>query len=103
MTSCAAVRGTTRSSLASDSTRPGVRVVTDYLLDTECGFSRLDGGGGNDTIESYIDSYYGSQCSELEPTPYSVLSDRVIGGTGTDSATVDRYDTVSGVEAVTRK
>lgn len=70
----------------------------DTLIDAECdGPTLLDGGTGNDYLESWsssFDGWHGSLCDSV--------TDRVIGNGGTDTAEVDRRDYVSTVERLTR-
>jgi Ca2+-binding RTX toxin-like protein len=69
----------------------------DRLYDYECdGPTYLNGGAGNDYLESYSSSFdgYGTACNRV--------ADTVVGGTETDTAKVDRLDSVTGVEHVTR-
>jgi Ca2+-binding RTX toxin-like protein len=72
---------------------------SDKLYDLECdGPTVLDGGGGNDSLESYSSSfegYGGNVCHEV--------ADQIVGGTGTDSALIDRLDKLTAVEKVTTK
>jgi len=69
----------------------------DTLYDLECdGPTVLDGGAANDYLESYSSSFEGygdNVCGSV--------ADQIVGGTGTDSAKVDRLDKVTGVETVT--
>lgn len=68
----------------------------DTLLDLECdGPTRLFGGSGDDTIESYLSSFDGANCGDWTG---SNDPDRVFGGHGADAATVLDNDTVRGVE-----
>ena len=71
----------------------------DQLDDIECGDTYLDGGAGNDTIDSYLSSFDGVLCSE---SPAPTRPDRLFGGAGVDTARVDPYDRVSGVEQISR-
>jgi Ca2+-binding RTX toxin-like protein len=70
----------------------------DELTDTECdGPTYLNGGRGNDILESWSSSFNGwhdNVCNQV--------SDTIIGGRRTDTAEVDRLDSVTGVEHVTR-
>jgi Ca2+-binding RTX toxin-like protein len=70
----------------------------DTLYDEECdGPTVLNGGGGKDYLESWSSSFegwHGNVCSSV--------ADRVAGGNGTDTAQVDRLDSVSTVERLTR-
>jgi Ca2+-binding RTX toxin-like protein len=70
----------------------------DRLYDEECdGPTLLSGGDGDDYMESWSSSYdgwHGNVCH--------TLADQVVGATGTDTAQVDRLDSVSTVEHVTR-
>jgi Ca2+-binding RTX toxin-like protein len=69
----------------------------DTLTDAECdGPTRLDGGTGNDSLSSWSSSFegWGWVCN--------AVADRVIGSGGTDTAKVDRRDSVSTVERITR-
>lgn len=69
----------------------------DTLSDTECSATLLIGGRGNDYIESWSSSFEGWRsniCTEA--------ADRVIGGNGTDTAELDRLDSVSSIERLTR-
>jgi len=72
---------------------------TDKLYDLECdGPTVLDGGGGNDYLESYSSSfegYGGNVCNSV--------ADQIVGGVGTDSALVDRLDKLTSVEKVTTR
>lgn len=69
----------------------------DTLVDTECdGPTRLDGGPGEDALESWSSSFegwHGNVCDQI--------SDLVIGGGAADVAEVDERDRVRGVEDVT--
>jgi Ca2+-binding RTX toxin-like protein len=67
----------------------------DRVIDTECdGPTTLTGGAGNDYFESWWSSFYGNICDQV--------SDKVNGGGGTDTAKVDRRDSVVYVERLTR-
>lgn len=70
----------------------------DRLIDAECdGPTLLDGGAGDDYLESWSSSFegwHGWLCDSV--------ADRVIGNGGTDTAAVDRRDSVSTVERLTR-
>jgi Ca2+-binding RTX toxin-like protein len=71
---------------------------SDRLIDTECGGpTTLNGGAGNDYLESWSSSFEGWQANICDE-----VSDRVNGGGGTDAATVDRRDFVVHVERLTR-
>jgi Ca2+-binding RTX toxin-like protein len=77
----------------------------DKLYDTECdGPTLLNGGGGNDYLESWSSSYsgwHGSLCGTTTAIgPY--VADQIVGATGTDTAQADRLDSVSTVEHLTR-
>jgi Ca2+-binding RTX toxin-like protein len=69
----------------------------DTIYDSECdGPTVLDGGPGNDYLESWsssFDGWHGNVCSSV--------ADSVAGGTGTDTAQVDQLDSVSAVERLT--
>lgn len=71
----------------------------DSLYDLECdGPTLLNGGGGDDYLESWsssFDGYGANVCSSV--------ADRVVGGTGVDTAVVDALDAVSTTENVTLK
>lgn len=70
----------------------------DNLYDNECdGPTLLDGGSGNDYLESWSSSFegwHGNVCN--------AVADKLIGGIGTDTAQADRLDAVSTVERLTR-
>lgn len=70
----------------------------DEVIDAECdGPTVLNGGAGDDYLESWSSSFegwHGHLCSSV--------ADRVSGGTGTDTAEVDRLDAVTYVEQLTR-
>jgi Ca2+-binding RTX toxin-like protein len=67
----------------------------DRVIDTECdGPTILTGGAGNDYLESWWSSFHGNICDQV--------SDKVNGGGGTDTAKVDRRDSVVYVERLTR-
>jgi Ca2+-binding RTX toxin-like protein len=70
----------------------------DTLTDAECdGPTLLNGGGGDDYLESWSSSFegwHGWLCSGT--------ADHVIGAGGTDAAEVDVADSVAAVELVTR-
>jgi Ca2+-binding RTX toxin-like protein len=71
----------------------------DQLYDQECdGPTVLDGGGGNDYLESFSSSFegYGTVC------PAGSTGDTLTGGVGTDTVKVDRLDSLMSVENVTR-
>jgi Ca2+-binding RTX toxin-like protein len=69
----------------------------DQLYDQECdGPTLLDGGAGNDYMDSWTSSYSG-----YGDTVCDFVGDHVIGGTGSDSAQVDGLDLVRAVEHVT--
>ncbi len=71
----------------------------DTLKDVECdGPTVLNGGAGKDYLESFSSSYdgYGTVCAS------GAAADRIVGGGGTDTAKVDRPDSVSTVERLTR-
>jgi Ca2+-binding RTX toxin-like protein len=66
----------------------------DYLGDSECSNAVLNGGRGDDSFGSYFDGYDGgSLCLDL---------DRIIGGNGTDTATVNAEDSLTAVEDIKR-
>jgi Ca2+-binding RTX toxin-like protein len=70
----------------------------DRLIDTECdGPTTLNGGAGNDYIESWSSSLAGWHDNICDQ-----VADRVNGGGGTDTAEVDRRDSVVYVERLTR-
>jgi Ca2+-binding RTX toxin-like protein len=71
---------------------------TDKVYDVECdGPTYMDGGAGNDYLESYSSSFEG-----YDLTVCNQVADTINGGTETDTAKVDRLDSVTSVEHVTR-
>jgi Ca2+-binding RTX toxin-like protein len=70
----------------------------DTLTDNECdGPTVLNGGAGNDYLESWSSSFegwHGNVCADV--------ADQIVGAGGTDTAEVDRLDSVSTVERITR-
>ena len=70
----------------------------DQVIDAECdGPTVVNGGAGNDYLESWSSSFegwHGELCT--------FVADKVVGGTGTDTAEVDSLDTVTYVEQLTR-
>ena len=74
----------------------------DTLTDTECSPTYLNGGSGNDYIESWSSSFNGWHANVCATDYGSSSADTVVGGTEIDTAQVDRYDSVTGVEHVTR-
>lgn len=73
-------------------------VGADTLIDAECdGPTLLNGGGGNDYLESWSSSFEGWHGWLCSGAP-----DRVVGAGGTDTAEVDRRDSVTTVERITR-
>lgn len=73
----------------------------DTIIDEECdGPTTLNGGSGNDYLESWSSSFegwHGNVCSDNWTT-----ADVLTGGTGTDTAQADKYDKVTYVEYLTR-
>ena len=70
----------------------------DQLFDYECdGPTVLNGGAGNDYLESWSSSFegYTDACG--------TVADRVSGGLGSDTAVVDGPDTVTTTETITRR
>jgi hypothetical protein len=74
-------------------------VVTgdDRLYDEECDGPTLLNGGVGDDLESWSSSYEG-----WHGNVFDSVADQVVGAAGTDTAQVDRLDSVSTVEHVTR-
>jgi Ca2+-binding RTX toxin-like protein len=68
----------------------------DTIIDTECSTSYLYGGTGGDYIESYESSFEGGE------TCATGAKDYVYGDAGHDRALVNKYDAVTGVEALNR-
>jgi Ca2+-binding RTX toxin-like protein len=70
----------------------------DQLYDEECdGPTLLNGGAGDDYMESWsssFDGWHGNVCNSV--------ADQVVGDIGIDTAQVDRLDSVTTVEHVTR-
>ena len=67
----------------------------DTIIDRECSTSYLYGGAGSDYIESYRSSFEGETCA-------TGAKDYVYGDADYDRALVNKYDAVSGVEALNR-
>ena len=71
---------------------------SDTLVDTECDCpTLLNGGAGNDYLESWSSSFegwHGNVCADV--------ADQVVGARGRDTARVDRLDAVRTVERVRR-
>jgi Ca2+-binding RTX toxin-like protein len=70
----------------------------DQVMDSECDATLLNGGGGNDYLESWSSSYGGWRGTLCEWR----AADKVIGGAGDDTAQVNPIDSVTGVEHLTR-
>lgn len=69
----------------------------DQLYDVECSATLLNGGSGDDYMESWSSSFegwHGNVCN--------FVADQVVGSTGIDTAQVDRLDSVTTVERLTR-
>lgn len=69
----------------------------DTLIDLDCGTdSRLVGGSGADTMESYFDNLEGATCSDIGIIDH----DRLNGGDGADRAVVNAGDHVVNTEGI---
>jgi Ca2+-binding RTX toxin-like protein len=70
----------------------------DHIVDEECDSTTIHGNGGDDSIESYITSFGGENCSD-EGDPQG---DTITGNAGVDTVVGSPADSISTAENVSR-